>query len=504
MSCNNLIQQIKRFTTKKNLNDSLNLNSSTDSLNLNNKLHKNNLTNYNRNNTILKSKSLLNTNLSTIKKEKDTSNLFTDNEIVKDKIDSEEDNQEKLVIAKMKNKKSKRNSNLNEKPKDVINNNKDKLEFKNYDDDDYLNADVNNQDISLSEDKHAKLNRNSIKESPKIDAKLNNVLIKESNDNKINIKNNSEEKNVQINQKNSQINPLKIKNKDKNIFKVQEGNTKLKIKRPSQNKENEKPSQSTYIKSYKRKFSQYQQENISDYENDTQNKRSKRLTGSKKISITESELMKRSYQYMHLLEQQKIEIENQKAKSFGTDGRYSRRNRAPKLNHIAGDRVVYQLGWNSELKMFVPEIKYIFTNSINLENFRDQFEVKKSKKKKLVKGLKKTSDENDLIKEEDNDNDSNSDEKDDLPEKFSEEENDGDNIIRVYPNSKKKEVKNMNVEIKGKVIEANGNNLFIINGKKLTNLKKNDSFDIPPLAKFQILNYSNNDLRIMLRIIEDN
>jgi hypothetical protein len=163
------------------------------------------------------------------------------------------------------------------------------------------------------------------------------------------------------------------------------------------------------------------------------------------------------------------------------------------------------LKYNPEIKQYVSEIKYIITNSLNLEKIRNQFELKKPKKKKLVKKLKNESQKIDPIKGEEKESSSEEENgKENLPEGFSDEEIDGDTVIRVYPNSQKKEVKNMNVKIKAKITEANGDNRIVVNGKIFNNLKKTDSFDIPPLVTYQINNYSAKDLKIMFKLIEEN
>jgi len=435
----------------------------------------------------LNDKHLLNTNLSTIKKDNNTSNLLTDNEFLKEE-------EEKLKSKKNLIEKPVKEKKINQPP------------VNNFQDDDYLgdnNINNNSNTLSLSdEEKDTKINENKL------------------------VKNVPAEANKKLNDKDKDKENVTTAKKSKiTIIKTETNSPKKENKKPQQkvnekNKENiKKPSPSKNEKiSKKKKFSQFREENLSDYENEENNKKPKRVAGPPQGKMTENEVLKRSYQYMLSVEPKKVEIQKANEKVFGVDGRYSMRNRVPKLNHIAGDRVIYELVWDNEINMYVNEMKYIYTNSINLESFKEKFQIKNPKKRKLVKGLKQLSQNNKEAKEnerpidnEDEDEDEDEEEEEEeekeedgknLPEKFNDEDMNGYNILRIFPRSQKKETKNLNVKIKGKVIEAYGKNSIILGPTKLNNLKKNDTFEILPHVRFGFLNYSNRDLRIKLEIID--
>ena len=89
--------------------------------------------------------------------------------------------------------------------------------------------------------------------------------------------------------------------------------------------------------------------------------------------------------YQHKDELKLIEfIPNEtKEKTFG-NGRYSLRNRIPKLNHFFGEKIVYKRDSNGET------LSSIFSSRESIRSLWYNFQnIKKNKKKKLIKGLKK-------------------------------------------------------------------------------------------------------------------
>jgi hypothetical protein len=205
--------------------------------------------------------------------------------------------------------------------------------------------------------------------------------------------------------------------------------------------------------------------------------------------------------YQHKDELKLIEfIPNEtKEKTFG-NGRYSLRNRIPKLNHFFGEKIVYKRDSNGET------LSSIFSSRQSMRSLWDNFiNVKKNKKKKLVKGLKKNnfSEDNEKIKNNNNNikniDISNFDEE--LPDNWSERgEDNEDKIIIIKSLSQKPPCKNYSTPLQLQIIEGEKLNKIHINDKEYKNVGPGKILNIDSYAIYDICNYSNKDLIVQIVI----
>ena len=208
--------------------------------------------------------------------------------------------------------------------------------------------------------------------------------------------------------------------------------------------------------------------------------------------------------YQHKDELKLIEfIPNEtKEKTFG-NGRYSLRNRIPKLNHFFGEKIVYKRDSNGET------LSSIFSSRESIRSLWYNFQnIKKNKKKKLIKGLKKNnfSEDNEIDNIKNNNNNNNNIKNNDLSN-FNEElkdnwsergEDNEDKIIIIKSFSQKPPCKNYSTPLQLKIIEGEKLNKIHINDKEYKNVSPGKIFQIDSYAIYDICNYSKKDLVVQI------
>ena len=215
----------------------------------------------------------------------------------------------------------------------------------------------------------------------------------------------------------------------------------------------------------------------------------KSIPASKKLSVDELEnaISKFSEAGIDIIE------EDDEDHYFGVSNRYSKRIRIPRLNHLAGERMTYNLVKDPVLKINIPTLIGVATNDA-FSRYASTHQVSKPKKRRLVKSLKN-------IKEEENDDEDD----DDLPtgfeqENLSEKEED---IVMIPPRMQKGTCKNFQVGLRGEILNSKGRNKFVVGQDVFRNLKSGQIFFVAPDADFNFLNYSDEPLRIKLIILDD-
>jgi hypothetical protein len=296
-------------------------------------------------------------------------------------------------------------------------------------------------------------------------------------------------------------NEVKYENESNDSFQLEDKNKKdliekkqikneIKITKKNKTENEEKKG---VKRKYKEMNEEYKKEEV---------KAIKKAKSGKKVVITESQLLKESYNKMFDSQPQNHNIEIDNEQFFGVSNRYSKRIRINRLNHLAGERLQYKVIKDPILKINLPCLVSISTNQdfnkcINNKNY----EVKKKSKRRLTKGLKKIKEED----EEFSDKDSKNGDDDNLKEDFEEEESSEKRaIIKILPKSQKGFSKNFQVYLKCEVLNTVGKNKVIFGGKQLLNVKKGEKFVIPPSVDFNFFNYSKDDLRIRLLIENSN
>ena len=201
--------------------------------------------------------------------------------------------------------------------------------------------------------------------------------------------------------------------------------------------------------------------------------------------------------YQHKDELKLIEfIPNEtKEKTFG-NGRYSLRNRIPKLNHFFGEKIVYKRDSNGET------LSSIFSSRESMRSLWDNFkDIKRNKKKRLIKGLKKNnfSEDNEKIKNNNIKNIDISNFDEELPDNWSERgEDNEDKIIIIKSFSQKPPCKNYSTPLQLKIIEGEKLNKIHINDKEYKNVSPGKIFQIDSYAIYDICNYSKKDLVVQI------
>jgi hypothetical protein len=313
-----------------------------------------------------------------------------------------------------------------------------------------------------------------------------------------------EEDNEQTNQK-----------KKENVSKGLKSNNVINAKnfQNNQNTQNTqyKKTHSKKIKS-KRTYDEYIMENNPYEPEDELKLRSiKILPKGERTILTETEAAKAYYNTIHDADKRTIRIQPHDIEFFGRNDRYSKRIRIPRLNHLAGERIIYTPQRSEfdgidghHLKNLVSATA-VLSSGQDMNKFRGSILIGQSKpkvKKRLVKGLKKPDpieEEESNLSEEDDENLNDS-----LPEKYSDsEDEDGRKIIKISPESQKGLTKNMNVYLKCEIVEPTNNHIIIIGEKTIKNLKKGESFEINPLEKFSFKNHSHNSKLVILMEIID-
>ena len=188
-------------------------------------------------------------------------------------------------------------------------------------------------------------------------------------------------------------------------------------------------------------------------------------------------------------------IPNAEGKTFG-NGRYSERNRIPRLRHEIGEKARYEYDERGlpNLKGVDLANKRLLSNTIVAK----VEEIRKKKMKRLVKGLSKKN--NETIPEESNEY--NSDNLD--SENISEYGEDDARILKIPKGGKKSLAKNYDTVLMIKVIEANGKNIIRVDKKEYKNLKNNNQVKVDKNQEFEILNFSDNFLVVQLVFDENN
>ena len=461
-------------------------------------------------------------NLSTIKKneDKDTTNILTQTEL-------QELNKTKKVGAKKEN--SKRESgNLgknkeNNFPVDMKQNMQKESEKKNKKGEEKGKK----KNIKNKENKKGKEENNKKEVNNKIKEKERNEEIKNKKDNNNKNKNFKED---EINSEENEIKKEKEKEKEERIKKEDQTKKEIKIDNNNKKKSERQPlteinndqefeymdnndnivnkfdndrnlESETNFKQPIRKLdkeSKTKKRKYDDYIDDR--KESKGLKGFRKgakgerIPHTESEYIKDSYQKMLDSRREFNAVEEDSGNQyFGEKNRYPKRNRFPRLNKLAGEIASYRFVKNHALGCLVPQLSGVLRTTSSTIRASNPF-VPKTTKRKLKKGLKEVQEENEykeedsqLIQEEMNFKE------EELPEDYIEEDNEDDEIIKIYPMSQKGICKNLQVHLNCEVIESKGNNKIIIGNEVMKNIKRGNSFTIPPNVDFNFFNFSKED-----------
>ena len=205
--------------------------------------------------------------------------------------------------------------------------------------------------------------------------------------------------------------------------------------------------------------------------------------------------------YQHKDELKLIEFipkDTEEKKTFG-NGRYSLRNRIPRLNHFYGEKIIYKRDSNGET------LSSIFSTRESMRSLWDNFkDIKQNKKKRLIKGLKKNnfSEDNENIKNNNKNNIKNidiSNFNEELPDNWSERgEDNEDKIIIIKSLSQKPPCKNYSTPLQLQIIESDKLNKIHINGKEYKNLSSGKILQIDSYAIYDICNYSDKDLIVQL------
>jgi hypothetical protein len=275
-----------------------------------------------------------------------------------------------------------------------------------------------------------------------------------------------------------------------NIISEDTGSDKEERKIVKNNIVNENVDERKRVKrKYKEMNEEYKKEEV---------KSIKKGKNGKKILVTESQLLKESYNKMFESKPENHSIDIEEQQFFGVSNRYSKRIRINRLNHLAGERLQYKLIKDPVLNINLPCLVSISTNQDFRKCFNNQnnYEVKKKTKRRLTKGLKKIKEE-----EENSDKESQIGGDEHLRENFEEEESsDKRAIIKIFPKSQKGFSKNFQVFLKCEILSSAGKNKVVLGVKQLINLKKGEKFVIPPSVDFNFFNYSDDVFRIRLLI----
>lgn len=412
-------------------------------------------------------RNILNSSISTIKKKEDITNILTDNE---------------LLDIGLSKKKNNRKSQITD-PSLKINNNIEN---------------INNNRKSIGEvDKG-----NNAKNNIKADENVKNGIVKKNSQEKNKLKKSDKVKNqpkliieeeneyepdepFDLEQQIEKHNEVDIDKKEKSA------KDKIKVEEKQNSQENQKDK-----KKRKRKYDEMAKENNEKVSDGVMMKKG---TKGKKIPVTESQFIKESYMRMLDSKAQFRPIDNRGEREyFGVNNRYSKRIRIPRLNPLAGERLNYSMVKNPYLNIFIPHLTGVTTADNQLKTFQKEKTIIK-KTKRLVKSLKH--EENKELEEENEKDDLNLDKLIQLPEYYSEEDDDNeDGIVKIYPNSQKGVTRNLQVHLRCKVLSSKGNNLILVGQDKMKNMKVGAQFTIPPLTDFNFFNMASEDLRISLSV----
>ena len=185
------------------------------------------------------------------------------------------------------------------------------------------------------------------------------------------------------------------------------------------------------------------------------------------------------------------ESENTEGKTFGDKRQYSLRNRIPTLRHDLNERIQYiydQKGLPNAKRVYVARRA---TLDDVLRKTVEKYEQRKLKKKKrLRKGLNN----NDTIKEESDEYNS------ELldSENISEYGEDEARILKIPKGGKKSLAKNYDTLLIIKIIEANGKNMIKVDNKEYKDLKSDNEVKVNKNQNFEILNFSDDYLVVQL------
>ena len=185
------------------------------------------------------------------------------------------------------------------------------------------------------------------------------------------------------------------------------------------------------------------------------------------------------------------ESEDTEEKTFGDTRQYSLRNRIPTLRHDLNERVQYIYD-----KKGLPNAKRVFVaKRTTLDDiFRKTLEKNELKKQKKKKRLRKGLNNNDTIKEESGEYNS------ELldSENISEYGEDEARILKIPKGGKKSLAKNYDTLLIIKVIEANGKNMIKVDNKEYKDLKSDNEVKVNKNQNFEILNFSDDYLVVQL------
>ena len=185
------------------------------------------------------------------------------------------------------------------------------------------------------------------------------------------------------------------------------------------------------------------------------------------------------------------ESEDTEEKTFGDTRQYSLRNRIPTLRHDLNERVQYIYD-----KKGLPNAKRVFVaKRTTLDDiFRKTLEKNELKKQKKKKRLRKGLNNNDTIKEESDEYNS------ELldSENISEYGEDEARILKIPKGGKKSLAKNYDTLLIIKVIEANGKNMIKVDNKEYKDLKSDNEVKVNKNQNFEILNFSDDYLVVQL------
>ena len=185
------------------------------------------------------------------------------------------------------------------------------------------------------------------------------------------------------------------------------------------------------------------------------------------------------------------ESEDIEEKTFGDTRQYSLRNRIPTLRHDLNERIQYIYDEKG-----LPNAKRVFiAKRTTLDDiFRKTLEKNELKKQKKKKRLRKGLSNNDTIKEESDEYNS------ELldSENISEYGEDEARILKIPKGGKKSLAKNYDTLLIIKVIEANGKNMIKVDNKEYKDLKSDNEVKVNKNQNFEILNFSDDYLVVQL------
>ena len=170
--------------------------------------------------------------------------------------------------------------------------------------------------------------------------------------------------------------------------------------------------------------------------------------------------------------------------------RYSQRNRIPRLNRFAGERIIYQVDKQTKC---LQAVSVLIVNEIKFhkEDIRSMVHRPKSKKKHLVKKSDRLEREEKIKYDEK--------EEDELDEDMSHM----NRLFVIPPGSEKDESRNFDSRLRCEIVKPSDDFIVKIGNDISQNLKKGSYFEVKPKQLYRISNLSKTqELKIYFKILE--